>query len=730
MRLTHFIQEDPDMKRLLAAVLSFCLLLTPLAALAEGFAPSSLVFSALTRQLKHIMNGNPRNFNWVLESPDGAVYSAAHSTDTNGSILRFESPDAALTATSGNLYLTDTSGTSSVAVEALIDHLLPQLEPLIALTGENPAALLPALEELLLRCTASNGFSFVLTENLFTLHVDVDQFLNDLYHAVPAVLLAHADVLDPLLTKYLPQLTGQSFTCWQLGMLWTKHLPFLQTDTGLTLDLTGYLHGDRASLLGNIAGCSFDATVSSTAFSFSFTPAWEDMTYSFSTDDVLTLLTLLSSIPGSLSSEAVNISYSTNKDTIISHIRVDTQRLSAELNQQLAKIVRDNWRTVSTLLTKYGPWMELFEVPYTTTQSLADELEDGVIDLGDRPISIDFTRGTLTHVYTLNGSIGTTSFSFSIAGLQDGTLAQGSLLLPLRSGTLSLSCTYEKQNYRNHTLTLTSSREILGANSITLHYTPRPTAYFYGSPSARRVTVSSAPFLSLTTDTDVFHLILDDLEDSRERVLDLKVGEYTGEVRVTQSGSISLHSKGPDFFIDADIQDAAISISSTWFGLEAAGNVDAMAINGYVSISPAKRHLFSLRLDEPNGLMTADFNAYTGASLHAVYQRGRLDLSWNGDTWNLVDEGNGVFRLLHKGAVAATLITESHATAPIFRLRLIPGENPDAPGWTLTMDFMAAALTLPADAVPVTPAAFLAQLEGIVCPNTDNGVLNQPPAAE
>lgn len=720
------------MKRLLAAVLSLCLLLTPLAALAEDFTPHSLVFSALARQLRHIMNGQPRNFSWVLESPDGAAYSAAHSTDSNGSNLRLESPDAALTATSGDLYLTDASGTSSVAVEALIDHLLPQLEPLIALTGEDPAALLPVLEELLLRCTASNGFSFVLTENLFTLHVDVDQFLNDLYHAVPAVLLAHADVLDPLLTKYLPQLTGQSFTCWQLGMLWTKHLPFLQTDTGLALDLTGHLHGDRASLLGSIAGCSFDATVSSTSLSFSFTPPGADDAYVFSTDDVLTLLTLLSSVPGSLSSEAVNISYSTSRDAIISHIRVDTQRLSAELNQQLAKIVRDNWRTVSTLLTKYGPWMELFEVPYTTTQSLADELEGGLIALGDRPISIDFTRGTLTHVYTLNGSIGTTSFSFSIAGLQDGTLAQGSLLLPLRSGTLSLSCTYEKQYYRNHTLTLTSSREILGANSITLHYTPRPAAYFYSGQNSRKVTVSSAPFLSLTTDTDVFHLILDDNEDSRERALDLKVGEYTGEVRISNAGDFTLSSRGPGFCVNAALRGSSLEISSTWFGLTAALNAEARAlsVNGYLRPNRRAQYLFSCLLDDPNDLLTASFHGSKGAALYLMCQRNRIDLTCSGDRWSLVGAGDGVWQLLHADKVAATFITEAHTTQASYRLRLIPGENPDGPGWTLTMAFMTEALTLPAGAVPVTPEAFLAQLEGIVCPDADNGVPTQTPAAE
>ena len=139
---------------------------------------------------------------------------------------------------------------------------------------------------------------------------------------------------------------------------------------------------------------------------------------------------------------------------------------------------------------------------------------------------------------------------------------------------------------------------------------------------------------AITTDTDIFHLIVN------KKVLSLKAQDYSLSYRASYGGIPErLQIQLPNCFFDLISTSNGFEVDSSWGGMTLSSGYTALLLEGYIN-SPAYRHqptTFTCLLDLENKLLTASILPYNGGSVHLRYHTGELSLLTEGSELKLTD---------------------------------------------------------------------------------------------
>lgn len=577
-----------------------------------------------------------------------------------------------------------------------------------------------------------NALSFAPTGNGFTFKADVDLLLDDLETAVPQVLNAYADQLYPLVRKYSVGLTGQTFTCAQLAAAWPQ-LGLSQIQTGVTLQLTvAEQETGNVTILGKVCDATFIGSLREDGFNVRFN-APDGKSYQIDTADLAVLAQLLGDLPQQLIAQSVTMTIEGNTQTTT--ILVNTPVLARTLNQELARIVRENTETVDALLNKYRSWFELADAEVganLTAERLAMALTAGIIELPEVVGSLSVVQDD-SDIAVINGrftgDMGVVTIT-GTAAMDDYTEQSITYTITSDSGEgapFMVTCTGHFAE-DNETLTYTFSEPVFGLFR-TLNFAFESYAYydFYGRTEEEFIQelydeyyawsfyqdyygsveeyiqetmeyyLVSGTTLSVTTDTDEVRLCLSD-----EPRCEIKLPDFYFFFGGETEGRISLQV--PEFYLDFLFTDNGMRLDTPVFGL----SVNEYGLDGYVA-EDYDRVNFGFQMNE-DGILT-----------HAYILGGDLNYSLtnivDGDTillgiddeayfLNIVDDNT--FTVTNDGEVVYTLKVEVNADHTTETYRLYNGANTSAqPMFTVTVDLDPDAVTLPAFCQMVDAEDFL-----------------------
>lgn len=707
------------MKRVLTMILSVMLLLAPISAPAEEAAPAPLtteeVIAILVDEIAEILSGAKPGLDVTLTSPEGETVSAAFGLTESGFSAKVAQPDLTLGFNEASAHFADASGAFAVPLQSLLTMLLTGDSASLPIPTEAELNALAALgQELAANLLSSNALAWSLSNQMLSLHIDLDALLSQLDASLPLLLHKYADQLEPLMARFSPFLFGEAISLDELvTVLWSA--PFLSaTKTGLVLEAVLFQTGNTTSLMASCMGWDFKLDLEENGLAFALTSP-TGLAYAFDTQDFLILAGILSAVPSSITEEAFAYTQTTEYPegsrygVVTTNAAVDLALLERDVKAGLTKAISANADIIDALCSKYQPWIQLLtgyrRISTSTLVMLVDKIN----------ILPDWT-GTLTAVFdqysdTLNAtaSLAEDGEPFALLDLHYDAVSLNASLRDA-DGDFALMLTGVNDRY-NTSLTLSCTEDLGGFSSIT---------YATGYRNLSRYNT----YTIITTDTDIFHY-------RQERTgLDLKLGDYSFKYHNCYDyGALSLD--WPGGYLHYTASDTGMSLTSNLGTLSISPTCTGCKIDGTITDGHTPLH-FSVLVDGENQLVTASILRYWGGSTHLTYRPGTLSILSAGSELILADAGTGTptrntARLTLDGDIIATIVTEVEREED-FLFRVYLGQDESAPCWTLRLDVGAAGPAFPADAVMLTPAEFLQRVNAILQPPVEAPVAEENPA--
>lgn len=566
-----------------------------------------------------------------------------------------------------------------------------------------------------------DALSLAPTGNGFTFVADVDQLLDELETAMPQVLNTYAAQLDPLVRKYSVALTGRTLTCAELAAAWPQ-LGLSQLQTGVTLQLTvAEQDNGNVTILGKVCDATFIGSLRQDGFNVRFnTP--DGKSYQLDTADLAVVAQLLGDLPQQVLAQSVTTTTEGSTQTVT--ILVNTPVLARTLNQELARIVRENTETVDALLNKYRSWIELADAEVganLTADRLAMALTAGIIELPEVIGSLSVVQDD-SDITVFNGrftgDMGVVTIT-GTAAMDDLTAQSITYTITSDSGEgapFMVTCTGHFAE-ENETLTYTFSEPVFGLFR-TLNFAFKSYAYydFYGRTEEEFIQelydeyyawsfyqdyygsveeyieetmeyyLVSGTTLSVTTDTDAVRLYL-----SEEPRLEVKLPDFYFFFGGETEGRISLQV--PEFYLDFLFTDIGMRLDTPVFGLSAS----EYSLDAYIA-EDNDRINFGIQMNEDEVLTHAyilggDLNY----SLTNIVDGDTILLGIDDEAYFIDIVDSNTFTVSNDGEVVYTLKVEVNADHTAETYRLYNGANTSAqPMFTVTVDLDPDAVTLPA----------------------------------
>lgn len=712
------------MKRFFACLLSLMLFICPLSVHADVRLTTEDVISYLFEGIDDVISGSKSGLSVSLSTSDGTSGSAGFGQTSSGFSVNYTTPAGSLLTDGSNAYFTTSSGTSSVALDALLNNLMASVsggQPLPFLTEDDLQLLSSVGTDLLTGLLASDSFAVSLHGNLTTLHIDLDDLAHALDELIPKALSSDQEKTNALLAKFTPLLFGQAVTLEQLISMWHE-LGLKNVQTGLTLDAVLALTGNGLNIIASCMDWSIKIDVNETSFAFAVTTP-DGIVYPFDTIDLLTVSGILASVPSYITEEAVTVEQ-TISDSSYRGARGKNAVTTTHVTTDLALVIRDlitglrttlinNSLSVDMLLKKYQPWINLFSTPrynsngaqlppvvYTVDRLVSQLSQLPMPDscMGEVTVVVDQVYGTTT----VDGYLGEIFFEADFSSTSDQTMIAAAIRIPSYRSTFELTLNGSIDIYRGNVFTLACSEDLGGFRSVTFSII---------EPSYRERTVT------LTTDTDVFHCIMS--SDRTGERIDAKLGEFMLEY--TQASKYlaqmqpqtSLRASWPGGFANLIVTDSSVQLDSNLFGFSYMETRNAIRLEGYISesdiyMTPSS---FSLMIDGDNEVAALSVLPYDGGTTHCTYLTGRLSILSDGQLTVLEDTKTGtstqnIAALTVDGQIVMTVVSDVLNGEDVI-IRLYNGADMTGEWLQLTFDFGAAGMEIPADAVEVSPEEFL-----------------------
>ena len=705
------------MKRLTAIILSLMLTLTSVFSFAEGpDTPAPLTteeaIAILVDALAEVLSGDKPGLDVTLTSPEGESVSAGFGLTADGASLHADMDGTAFLLTEQFACLTDVNGVAALPLETLAATMLAaatQGNPLPVPTDAELEAVLAMAQEFILGLMGSGVVNYSMSSNMLSLHADLDKLFTCLDTLLPAVVRSHAAEAESLLAKISPYLFGQTVPMDALLQAWSS-LNLKDIRTGLTLDAVLFTSGDNLSLMASCMGFTLKADIGNTSLAFNLT-APNGVVYSFDTQDVLTALSIFSTVPDSITEDAIKFVQTTDYQQSSRYsvtntsLTIDLAMLERDVKAGLTKAITANATVLDALFAKYQPMIQLL-TGYASVNSSKLLSKLATIDLLP-----DWT-GTLTAAYDNYSDIMKMSAQLSeddeALALFDLYMDDVSLNAALRDadGEFSLTLTGVNDRY-NTSFTLSCSEDLGGFNSIT--YATGYRGSYYNTYEA------------ITTDTDIFHLLTD------LNGVDLKLGDLSATFHAD-----GLSAVWPNGYLEIAGNTNGIEIASPWFGLNIRDGRTAATVDGYVAETPNRPTSFRLMIDTEN-MYTLSILPYYGDSVHVIYRPGKLSILNSNQELALVDSGvntpnQNTTLLTFDNEVMLTIVTEVEREED-FTIRVYEGADTTAPCWTLQIDVGAAGRNVPADAQTVTVEEFLTRFEALLNPPAEVPAVEENPVS-
>lgn len=692
------------MSPIVALILALSMLLTPVAGSA-GVQQSEIPPVTLT-----------------VDTPDGTLFSAGYTTTTDGLPVAYMSrSDGAFYITSETMVIDQSAVTHVVSRDGALDitpgkAIAVSTEDLLNFIATAGGMLPQPTEDDVWAATyffggvmtsiSQEAMSIIPRGEGFAIAVDVDRFLADLDKAVPTVLTAYASRLDPVLAKYSTALAGAPITSAQLAELWPD-LELGSIRTGLKLSLTVVPTTEGVNILGSVSDFSFVVRVAEGNVQIRFTTP-DGTVYPIDFADFAVLAGIFGDLPGQIFSRITT--YEQTEARIGYTISIDSAVLSGYLNDGIAATITNNAATMDQLLTKYRPWLALIspQVAGMDAAALSDWFKT------DRPIALPRANGYYSQYTThtafiidseVVGDFGTLTLRSSQQATRYSSYSNGGDPFTL---TLTLNDTYDP-----FIITMSASTP----DRYTQHFTVDFSKPVFGLFSTLTYTLNEyfgQELSSITTDTDVFHFIF----SAREQYLDAKVGPVSFTMRETANEAWQWNLSMPQFFVDVrQMGDEAISLDSTFFGLDVSANDEASIISGYVRPDEYERYDFGLNVQMSDGYIGTVMNGYlTGEDVNAAlaFVNNCLYVTLDGELYSVVpDSETEAILLCHNHGIVATVTgeTDDDVTTLYVYEGYAGAQNTAQPMYTITLDSDPDPIALPAN-VQQTGAQFFLETLG------------------
>lgn len=613
-----------------------------------------------------------------------------------------DNPVGALTTPDFSLFLNADQAIIQQGAESIATPTEELVALLYSITGclpqpteEDAEALAEAALSLFGRISPA-AFTLAPTGNGFTVKVNLDQLCKDLDQAVPQLLSSASPALERVVRKYSTALTGRALSCAELAQLWPE-LELSEIETGFTAQVTMMQQNNGVvTLMGSAMDVTFVGKISPTGLDLRVnTP--DGRSYQFSSDDLLTALQLLASVPApSAAAFSITEGQDVNafgQETSTRTISLDSRQLAAELNSGLAEVIRENADTVDALCDKYRSWFELIDPDFAaglTADNLVAAFDGGLI-------SLPMIQGQVVLAHDGKSCI-------TIDGAATGFFGQATI-----NGTL-----YSSRNTSSSvTVTVNYFREIviLTLNAAATRYGTQiafnSTAPVFDLFRSASLTVENERDFALTTDTDVVHMVFDEDEER----FDMKLGPVTMNVHADETDALYASLSTPVFYYELNQGEDWLRLDSTILGLHMNMLDNVTVIDGYFQPEEYDRYAFGATVhDNRHALqayLTGD-NMYYGVQIAS----GGVIIDLNGVSYLVVaDDALDVVRISRNGTCLYTVTGQFSEDDTELKMVFHEGAEIDGPvAFSITIDKSPAPLDLPAITDSVDAQTFLMNL--------------------
>lgn len=552
-----------------------------------------------------------------------------------------------------------------------------------------------------LSCFAS-GLASSISKNAVSLHLmdsgvyftlNVDQLLAELDQAVPQVLTAYAEHLDPTIRKYSTAMLGQAITCEQLAEVWPE-IGLSELQTGLVLRATVQHGNDSTYISASAADMNLSCTVGRNIFNMQLTMP-DGTVYAINSKHLLIVMQLLTSAPAP-STDAFNVVETSGTNVFGERtsnlvITLDTTVMARELNAGLAQVMVAESETVDWLLDSYRTWLALIdpELASLTAANLASAFENGLLTLPELKGEVVLSKnndGVVTVDGHFSGFMGKATLTGTIF---TGWDSASNITLTIDDGYDPLVFTFTSASDGwDQQLSFSSSEPIFDLfRTITLH-------------------MDDDGFV-LTTDTNDIRLAY----DAEEYYMEAKIGLLNAFLREDENEGIHVNLALPEFFFDLHTGDEYLNLDSTFFGFDYAETDNGMAVNGYIVPDLYDdRTVFGLATDEYLGVIQA-YLKDGDVDLHLNISGYVITFSNGDDLYTITpDFANEAYIISCNGEEFITVTGEEEDD--VLTLRFFEGLSTEGdPAFNVIIDMSPDAITLPEGAQPVDAQTFLQELQ-------------------
>lgn len=628
-------------------------------------------------------------------------YTENHGDFSVGLVETTDGQDAFyVTLEEGSFYLTGTTAMLehdgqliSVPAAELTALAYGALGMLPAPTEEDAMAV-AWFAQALMDSVTGKSLSLLPMDNGVYVILNVDQLIAELDQAIPQVLTAYAEYLDPTIIKYSTALLGQSITSAELAEVWPE-LGLSELQTGLVLHATVQQQSNGSTFISaTAADVNLSCTVSRDSFDMQITLP-DGKVYPFSTADLLTVVQLLASVPApttaafnAVETSGTNAFGETTSNIVLT---LDTTVMARDLNAGLAQVVADNAATVDALLNKYRSWFELIDpelAAFLTAENLASAFQQGLLSLPEikgEAVLTSHRGGSITVDGHFTGFFGKATLTGSIC---TGWGNDISLTLTIDDGYDPLVLTYaQAADVWSKQVSITSSNPIFDLfRIISLH-------------------MDDNGFV-LTTDTNDLRLAY----DAEEQYMEAKIGLLSASLREDENEDVHVNLSLPEFFLDLHIGGEALALDSTFFGLDYTETDSGPVIGGYIRPDLYDDStFFGLAVDEYTGVVQAYLKG-EDVDVQLNIAENVISFSDGDDLVTLIpDYAREAYVLSFNGEEHITITGEEENDA--LTLHFFDGLDTEvAPAFTVTLDMSPAAINLPEGAQAVDARTFLMAL--------------------